>query len=286
MKHIRSPLAKKRTFKRSPSYPGIDLEKALSRAKEFYDKDQDRWANTEVIIKCWGFGNSGIAQVTLAALKKFGLLEDEGLGIRRKAKLSKLALSILRDDRPDTSEKENRIKEAALTPEIHQEVWKEFHGSLPSDENLKYSLRNEREFSDRGAREFIEEFKATIAFAKLDNSYDISSIGNAENSKSNNDFSENRNVLPQVTQQMPITKNKGNNMLIDTSMRTYSLPTGDYDVTFITKNQMTAKEWNKMATVLNAMKSAFVVDDEDSKLIKIEEIVPNQKNSEIQEVKP
>jgi hypothetical protein len=41
-----------------------------------------------------------------------------------------------------------------------------------------------------------------------------------------------------------------------------------------------------MATVLNAMKSAFVVDDEDSKLIKIEEIVPNQKNSEIQEVKP
>ncbi len=169
---------KKRSFKRSPSYPAIDLKEALDKARAFYKSEGENKANVEIVVQSWGYKNAkvGPALSALAALKKFGLLEFDGDGIRRTAKLSQLALKILRDDRTESPDRAGRIRQAALLPEIHSELWKEFNGSFPSDDNLKYTLKCERDFSDTGAIEFIKQFRATIAFAKLDNSNAMSYI--------------------------------------------------------------------------------------------------------------
>jgi len=153
---------------RSPSYPGIPLGEALDRARVVYDRDGKHAAPVNDIIRNWGYHpKSGLGTVTLAALKKFGLLEDEGSGDNRLAKLTGLALDIILDERPDSLDRDECIRRAAMNPTIHAELWREYGGTLPSESTLRHKLVREREFTETGAREFIQEFKATIAFAKL-----------------------------------------------------------------------------------------------------------------------
>ncbi len=86
----------KRKRTRSPAYPFINLETAISRAKQFYDKEARNAANVNVAAKHWGFveGSSNGAQ-TVAALISFGLMQDEGTSEKRKVKLTHNALRIL-----------------------------------------------------------------------------------------------------------------------------------------------------------------------------------------------
>src|SRR6266849_5617157 len=114
---------KKRT--RSPAYPFINLETALKRAKEFHDQEIRNAASVKVAVKHWGYEekSSGGLQ-TIAALISFGLLKDDGIGDKRKLQLTQNALRILLDQRPDSIERAQLIKQAALAPKIHHELWK------------------------------------------------------------------------------------------------------------------------------------------------------------------
>ena len=73
--------------------------------------------------------------------------------------MSEVAIRIILDEREDSKEKVELIKQLALTPGIHKELWDEYKGSLPSDRTLKYSLITERGFSELGAAELIKEFR-------------------------------------------------------------------------------------------------------------------------------
>ncbi|HUI92692.1 MAG TPA: hypothetical protein VLX68_10635 [Chitinivibrionales bacterium] len=173
-----SATLKKRTvFDRSPSYPGIDLKTALERARELYEKDRQNWANIEVVVGHWGYKNAkvGPAMVTIAAMKKFGILETQGLSDKKEARLTKDAIEFLIDNRAESPERDELIKKLALTPEIHSSLWKEYNGHLPSNENLKYNLRK-KGFSETGADEFIKEFRSTIAHSGIDKSPESSYI--------------------------------------------------------------------------------------------------------------
>src|SRR6266478_6774650 len=119
---IQSPDKKKRT--RSPAYPFVNLETAIVRAQEFFNKEQRNAANWNVAVKHWGFveGSSNGAS-TIAALTSFGLLQDEGIGEKRKVRLTQDALRIILDKRPDSKERADLIKQAALAPKIHQQLW-------------------------------------------------------------------------------------------------------------------------------------------------------------------
>src|SRR5579863_3947203 len=106
-----------RSRDRSPPFPFIPLERAIGRAREFeasYRRSAGRLAN---VLGVWGYTakSSGGFQ-TMAALKAFGLMEDEGTGAERKFKLTDLALRILKDERP--GKREEGIKEAALKPKL------------------------------------------------------------------------------------------------------------------------------------------------------------------------
>lgn len=154
---------------RSPAYPFVNLETAIKRAKAFYDREGRNAAPLAVMAKHWGYEtkSSGSTQ-TAAALMSFGLMQDEGTGGKRKVKLTPSALKILLDARTDSSEKDALIKQAALSPKIHQQIWSKWPTGV-SDENLKHALMFEWEspFNENSVDGFIREYKDTIAFAKL-----------------------------------------------------------------------------------------------------------------------
>src|SRR4051812_3080119 len=86
---------------RSPSFPYISLEPAITRAKVFeaqYRKFSARMANAAEV---WSLSAKSSSMLqTVAALKAFGLMKDSGSGADRKIELTDLALRILKDERP------------------------------------------------------------------------------------------------------------------------------------------------------------------------------------------
>jgi len=160
---------------RSPAYPGIDLEAAIKRAQEFYDRERRNSANAEIAVLHRGYKpTSGGGFVVIAALKAFGLISDSGSGKGRKIQLTDLALRILLDRRPDSAERAEAIKQAALMPKIHASLWNKYREDIPSDENLRHELVFERKFNENSVGDFIKEFRDTIKFAKLSNSDTVS----------------------------------------------------------------------------------------------------------------
>lgn len=149
---------------RSPNFPGLPLDSAISKAQQVLSSSGLHAAFPEVIAKAWGLSaKSSSGLVAFAAVKAFGLLEKDG----EKLKLSGLARDIIQDVRPNSPDREKAIQRAALTPKLHREIWDEFGGNLPADDHLTYTLIRQREFTKSGAEEFIAQFRATLAYAKL-----------------------------------------------------------------------------------------------------------------------
>lgn len=158
---------------RSPGYPSINLRNAIEKAQIIYDREKKHAAPAVNVVRHWGYTpKSSAGLLTLAALRKFNLIEDEGSGQNRKVRLTDLALRILLD--PNEKSKNEAIQKAALNPPIHTEIWEKYGGTLPSTETLKYYLHMERGFTGFGADEFIRHFVDTISFAKLGESGTIS----------------------------------------------------------------------------------------------------------------
>jgi hypothetical protein len=166
------------TRTRSPAYPGIGIEEALILAKKLYDAEDQRFANIEAVAAHWDLSpkNSNF-QVSLAALKHFGLLVDEGSKDSRRLKLTDLAMDILHY--PSRSEKWlASVQAAALYPKIHRELWDMYGGKLPPDVSIRLYLLREREdgrFNKNYVDGFITRFRETMAFAGLTRSDKIPS---------------------------------------------------------------------------------------------------------------
>ncbi len=161
--------AARRPKGRSPSYPAVHLESAIQRTRTLYDKERQHPTPVDTIVKHWGYKSAnGPASLTLAALKKFGLVEDQGTGAARRAQVSDLAIDILVN--PDQARRLAAIREAALLPVIHRDLWEKYGARLPSDDNLRWELTRSRGFTDTGANEFIPEYRATVSFAQLGSS--------------------------------------------------------------------------------------------------------------------
>lgn len=132
-----------------------------------WQKEGKSLVPAQAALENWGYkSKSSNGLIILAALKKFILTEDQGLGTNRKIKLSQLALNILWDDREDSTERIAAIKEAALNPKIHRDLWNTYNNQLPSDATLRIELLK-LGFVETAIHEFIQEFKETLSFAKL-----------------------------------------------------------------------------------------------------------------------
>lgn len=164
---------------RSPAYPGINLEIALKRAKGLYDKERRNPVAYAVAVGYWGFGaKSSGGLVSVAAMKSFGLIEDIERGAGgRVIKLTDVAFRVLLDERPNSEEKAQLIKQFALRPKIHASLWRKYGAELPSDSNLKHALIFDFKFNENTVDEFIKEYKETIRFAGLKASDTLSPSG-------------------------------------------------------------------------------------------------------------
>jgi hypothetical protein len=161
--------AAKKQRARSPGYPGIDLKLSIEKARLLHKAEGRNATPYSVALKDIGYSEkSGAGWAAMAALIKFGLVSEEGTGPGRKIRLSDAGFRIVIDAREDSSERDALIREAAMLPSIHREIWSKYEGDLPAnDANIEYYLKAERGFTETGAKDFIREFRATLAYANV-----------------------------------------------------------------------------------------------------------------------
>src|SRR5436305_2614833 len=102
---------------RSPRYPGIALDLAVQRARQLWEKERVYPTNVQTALSHWGYApKSGGGAVAIAALKSFGLIEDNGSGDARTVQLTERAQQILLSD--DPLQVRSATEDAALAPTI------------------------------------------------------------------------------------------------------------------------------------------------------------------------
>lgn len=155
----------KRQKDRSPGYPSIGLRKALLLAQKLWEHD-----NRQSVLATRAASNLGFSAkssgglLALAAMKKYGILQDEGSGEARKVKLTESAISMLNPSHPQRAQ---LIKEAALKPGIYAELWAKYGPHSASDGTISDFLTFEKKFFAPAAKSLIETYKDTVEFACL-----------------------------------------------------------------------------------------------------------------------
>jgi hypothetical protein len=161
---VKPPKAKRT---RSPSYPSFNLREAIEKARAFWNSEKRHPAPIDAVARDWNYEpKSSAVMLAVAALKKYGLLDDVGSGSQRQVKLTDSALKILLGAE-GSPELEAEIKAAALRPTLHRELWTLYGEELPSDATLKSWLLLQKKFNPAVVEEFIKIYKQTISFAKL-----------------------------------------------------------------------------------------------------------------------
>jgi hypothetical protein len=157
-----------RKKERSPVFPFIPLARAIERAAEFYKEEKRGTAPFTRAVIPWKYSptSSGGLQ-TVAALKSYGLMEDVRVsGKERQIKLTDLALRILLDARPDSQERDEYLREAALNPTVSREIWERWPDGLPSDSTLNHYLVLERKFNEATAVGVVKILKQNQELTK------------------------------------------------------------------------------------------------------------------------
>jgi hypothetical protein len=251
------PAPTKKRKGRSPNYPGIDLGLALERAKTLWERERHHDVPNELILKHWGYGpKSGGGSVAFAALKRFGLMEDGGNG---RARLTPRALNILLAEREGRRD-EVLIREAALLPTMHKEMWDKHRAALPSDENLKFELEM-RGFTPGGAAEFLSEWKRTMKYAGLTGD-DATVSPNGGETPSVQEPTLMPTPTPTLQEpQEPRTDPPVERERITRTVQVPYSPTGWALVQ--ASFPMTEREWDQMLAVLQAMKLGLVSPDSE-----------------------
>ena len=151
---------------KSPAYPHFSLERALKLAQALYDAEREHKVSWEAAYAAWGFrGKTGSGILAVSTLKQFGLLDDVGRGSDRKMGLSQLAVSIIRDNRPESSERDELIRQAAANPPLFRGLLEKYSsGGLPSDHELEFELRRSG-YTDVAARKAVTNLRTTFEFS-------------------------------------------------------------------------------------------------------------------------
>ena len=160
--------AEKKQRTRSPAYPAIDLEQAIEKASILWKRASRHPVQADVVVTFWGYdkgSSSGLS--ALSALKKFGLVEDFGKGEGRQVKLTDLGISLVFNPDVNSETYTSKLKQAALLPSIHEELWTKYEGNLPHDTVIEHYLVVDRRFNEQYVKSFIDDFRKTLSFAKL-----------------------------------------------------------------------------------------------------------------------
>lgn len=146
---------------RSPGYPSIGLERAVSFAVKFYRKERREPVNRKVAATAFGYGmESQVGQRAVSALMKYGLLDKHKQDVR----LTERALDIVLAQDPSDEKRLAALREAIRAPSIHRELLDRWD-RLPSDDSIRYYLLRERGFNEQAVDSFISQLRNSIAYA-------------------------------------------------------------------------------------------------------------------------
>lgn len=243
---------------RSPSYPALSLDVAIERAKLIWRREGRNAAPVGVIQEHFGYKRgTGSSNLAVAALKKYGLLEDEGSGKDRSAKLTDLAINIISAPEPH-----QWVQEAALKPPIHREIWEQYDGALPSDASLKHELIARRSFTETGATEFISQYRKTVAFADLRPATSGSSDEPDDDVESEHMSTVDPPTVSALGDQVQRRSSLGPALRVEQAPGARSipilLPGGTRDVQIVGQFPMSELDWQQFMAVLTAMKPGLV----------------------------
>lgn len=163
---------------RSPNHPIIPLETAVEKTRLLFNKYHRQPAS--LLNACITMGYKTIystSNQTAAALGAYGLADFTGKGDGRKMFVTEIGERIVRGA-PD---RDQLLKNAALAPTIHREVFDNYDGTLPHDDILKDYLLWERpegsRFTEDAVDAFISRLRETFKYAKLSRDDSESSAG-------------------------------------------------------------------------------------------------------------
>jgi hypothetical protein len=274
--------ATKRPKGRSPAYPAINLEIAIRRTRQLYDRARQHPTPVSTIVNYWQYKSlNGPAAQTLAALVKYGLVDYEGTGTARKAKVSSLGHVILAH--PDEAEREAAIRRAALQPAIHREMWEKYGEDLPPDETLYWELTQTRSFTETGAKEFIPVYRATVAFAQLASLSPAELPGFSDQAvdRSDGNYAE---AQPEHTlRPSGATLSGTGSMFIGVqghqghaeTTRSFPIPlVGGGVVVVEGEFPLTERDWSQFIAVLNAMKPGLVAGSPNEDPDQLDDLAP------------
>jgi hypothetical protein len=152
---------------RSPSYPVIAIDEALSKVKAIYSADRRAFTTGSAILEHMGYKvkdkPGGRSARVVASLRQYGLLEGRG----NRYRVSDAAFRIL-ELPEDSPERLGLLKQAAFSPPIVSKILKHYQGEIPSDTTLRSHLVLEEEFNPDSAEEFIKVLRRTISIVNPD----------------------------------------------------------------------------------------------------------------------
>ena len=156
----------------SNRFPFINLEKALERARQLFDADKSgKPMLVTVAFELWDYGlkSSGAFQ-TVAALKAYGLLDDDGANADRRVRLTDAARRYFLDERDDV--RAGMLSEFALTPPFLRYLWttERWSEGVPADTVARSYLKIDRHLNEQSARALLGIFKDNARFAGLKSS--------------------------------------------------------------------------------------------------------------------
>lgn len=142
---------------RSPNYPSLSLGPALEAVRPAFKNENRNKMSRTVLAKHLGYNSlNGRSLGKIGAVRAYGLLDGSGDELR----ISDDAVVAL--NAPDGStERTAALGRLALKPTLFQELRKDFPDTLPSLENLKFSLIK-RQFTPDAAEKAAKSYLATM----------------------------------------------------------------------------------------------------------------------------
>ncbi len=155
---------------RSPAYPHISLREAMEVVADLEAAaDASRVMTlTEAAEALSLKPESSWLNLRLAALKKFGLIDDLPASETRERRLRLTSQSLLINSLP-YEETISRVmrQQAALRPPIYEDLWNRFGPILPANEPMREYLVKERQFNPQSVDALLENFRSTVEYAGL-----------------------------------------------------------------------------------------------------------------------
>jgi hypothetical protein len=146
---------------RSPRYPCISLRKSVKNARALYEKEGRAFVAKVMAVRVWGYNKlHGRSLTVLAAMAQYGLIRYQGGNIG----ITDDAFTIIEAPR-NSLERKVALERCAKLPTIFDELYQSYAENLPSDETLKWTLK-QRGFTEDGAQTTVGCLRDTNMFVK------------------------------------------------------------------------------------------------------------------------